>query len=348
MAKIRAEQLAKDLKSKLAPIYIVSGDEHLVVQECSDDIRKASKAAGFTDRELYHADNNFDWGQLTYSAQSLSLFSNQKLIEVRLTGKLSDKGRKALVSYSTSPPDDTILMIVAPKFDRNVQNAKWFKALESVSVYVQIWPINGSQLPRWISVRAGKLGLQIEKEALDILVSRVEGNLLAASQELEKLALISEDKKISAKLMSHAAADSARYDVYSLIDKALHGDARSAVKNLSGLKSDGTDILAVLWALTREIRTLLQLQEALDTGKDFPSAARQCGIWDSRQSLVRGALGRLKLKQIHTLLRKASQVDKSAKGMHHADPWEGCLEIVLNLAGLSALNPVSEKIALRT
>ncbi|GAB1263800.1 DNA polymerase III subunit delta [Aurantivibrio infirmus] len=347
MAKIRVEQLAKELKSTLAPIYVVSGDEHLVVQECCDDIRAAAKAAGYTDRELYHADNNFDWSQLTYSSQSLSLFSNQKLIEVRLTGKLSDKGRKELVAYSESPPNDAILLLVAPKFDRNVQNAKWFKALESASAYLQIWPVNGAQLPRWINTRAKKLGLQIDNEALDILVSRVEGNLLAAAQELEKLALISEDNRISAKLMSHAATDSARYDVYSLIDKALHGDARSAVKNLSGLKSDGTDILAILWALTREIRTLIQLQEAIDSGKNFASAARQSGIWDSRQSLIKGALSRLRLKQLHTLLRKASQVDKSAKGMHGADPWEGCLEIVLNLAGVNALNPLSEKIALR-
>lgn len=348
MAKVRVEQLAADLKAGLAPVYLVSGDEHLVVQECCDLIRRAAREAGHEERELYHADHNFDWNQLHHSGQSLALFSNSKIIEIRLTGKLSDKGRKALVEYAQHPPDDTLLLIVAPKFERNVQSAKWFKTLEAASRFVQVWPVSPAQLPRWIQQRAGSLGLQLDKPAVDILASRVEGNLLAASQELEKLRLLTDDGRINAELMAHAAADSARYDVYSLVDKALHGDARAAVKTLNGLKSEGTDVLAVLWALTRELRTLLQISESLQTGKAFSGAARQAGVWDKRQPLVKNALGRLKKPQLFLLLRKAGQVDKAAKGMHDSDPWEGCLEIVLNLSGVSPLTRSSESVALRS
>lgn len=348
MAKVPVDQLSADLKNGLAAIYLVSGDEHLIVQECCDKIRRAARQAGYEERELYHAEHNFDWNQLHHSGQSLSLFSSSKIIEIRLNGKLSDKGRKALVEYAQSPPGDTLLLIVAPKFERNVQSAKWFKAVESASRFVQVWPVAGAQLLRWIKQRAKDLDLQLSDSAVDILASRAEGNLLAASQELEKLRLLSDDGKVGADLMAHAVADSARYDVYSLVDKALHGDARSAVKTLNGLKSEGSDVLAVLWALARELRSLVQISDALQAGKPFASVARQAGVWDKRQPLVRNALNRLKKPQLYLLLRKAGQVDRAAKGMHHSDPWEGCLEIILNLAGVSPLSRTTEGVALRT
>ncbi len=347
MAKLRPEQLTKELKKAVAPIYWISGDEPLVVQECSDEIRAAAKNAGFIERELYHADNSFDWNLLHYAGQSLSLFGNQKIIELRITGKLNDAGRKALVEYCSSPPpSDLLLLIISPKIERSTQNAKWFKAVESASQFIQVWPINGVQLPRWINQRAQKMGLSIEPAALDILSSRVEGNLLAASQEIEKLKLLTDDGNISAALMAHAVANSARYDVFTLIDKALHGDARGAVENLNGLKSEGTEVVQILWALTREIRTLLELTNALASGKNFATAAKSFGIWDNRQTLVKHALSRLKQPQLQILLRKAGQVDRAAKGMHSSDPWDGCTDIVLSLAGVTAFNKQSERVSL--
>ena len=190
------------------------------------------------------------------------------------------------------------------------------------------------------------MGLSIDPPALDILSSRVEGNLLAASQELEKLKLLTDDGNISAALMAHAVANSARYDVFTLIDKALHGDARGAVENLNGLKSEGTEVIQILWALTREIRTLLELTNALGSGKNFATAAKSFGIWDNRQSLVKHALSRLKQPQLQILLRKAGQVDRAAKGMHSSDPWDGCTDIVLTLAGVTAFNRQSERVSL--
>ncbi|MGH1470996.1 MAG: DNA polymerase III subunit delta [Cellvibrionaceae bacterium] len=347
MAKLRPEQLSKALTNHLSPIYWISGDEPLVVQECSDEIRTAGKAAGFIERELYHADNSFDWNVLHYAGQSLSLFGDQKLIELRLTGKLNDAGRKALVEYCSAPPStDILLLIISPKIERSTQNAKWFKSVENASQFIQVWPINGTQLPRWIDQRAKKMGLSIDATALDILSSRVEGNLLAASQEIEKLKLLTDDGKIDAALMAHAVANSARYDVFTLIDKALHGDARGAMANLNGLKSEGTEVMQILWALTREIRTLLELTNALANGKNFATAAKGFGIWDNRQPLIKNALHRLKQPQLQILLRKAGQVDRAAKGMHSANAWDGCVDIVLTLSGIDAFNKQSERTAL--
>lgn len=347
MAKLRPEQLSRELTKNIAPIYWVSGDEPLVVQECSDDIRSAAKQQGFSERELYHVDNSFDWNLLHYAGQSLSLFGGQKIIELRLNGKINDAGRKALVEYANSNPSpDIVLLLISPKIERSTQNAKWFKTVEAATQFIAVWPVNAAQLPRWIDQRAKKMGLFIESTALDILASRVEGNLLAASQELEKLKLLTDDGKIDAALMAHAVANSARYDVFSLIDKALHGDARGAVANLSGLKNEGTEVIQILWALTREIRTLLELSTAIANGKNFSTAAKSFGIWDNRQSLVKNALNRLKPVQLHTLLRKAGQVDRAAKGMHSANPWDGCFDIILSLSGVNPFNKQTEKAAL--
>lgn len=348
MARLSPEQLAADLKKGLAPIYLISGDETLLVQECCDSIRQAAAEAGFQDRELYHADRGFDWNQLHHASQSLSLFSSRKIIELRLSGKLDDSGRKALLEYAESPATDTLLLIVAPKFERTAQSAKWFKALEAASRHIQIWPISPHQLPGWIMQRARNLGLRLEKDAVDVLASRVEGNLLAAAQELEKLRLLYDGQQsVNAELMAQAVADSARYDVFGLVDKALLGDAPAAVKMLQGLKAEGTDVLPVLWALSREARTLLQMREALDAGKSFTAAARQAGVWEKRQGLIKGALARLSQPGLLSLLRKAALVDRAAKGMSDSDPWAICLDLTLSLAGTRALDRYSETLLLR-
>ncbi len=344
--KLKPEQLQQALKKELAPIYIISGDEPLIIQESCDLIRAAAREAGHSERELYHSDNQFDWGQLHYSGQAMSLFGDKKLIEIRSRNKLPDKGRKALLEYAERPPSDTLLLLVLPKLERATQNAKWFKSLEAASVFIQVWPVNRAQLPRWISARAKQKGLQLEPAALDILVSRSEGNLLAASQELEKLTLLTDNGKVDAHLMAQSSADSARFDVFGLVDRALVGDARSATHCLHGLKQEGTDAIVVLWALAKEIRTLLQLREALDKGQNFNSIARKFGVWDNRQSVVQNALKRLRKPQLQQLLRQAGVVDRAIKGMSLAEPWEECLSIVMSLAGVNALSPINQSLTL--
>lgn len=348
MAKLRPEQLDAALGKGLGPIYLVSGDEPLLVQEACDNIRGAARRDGFNERELYHAEAGFDWTQVLSAANSLSLFADKKLIEVRLpSGKPGDKGSKVLQEYAQAPAPDNLLLLVTGKLDKSVQRSKWFKALEQTAAHVQVWPLTPAQLPRWIGQRLQSAGLKAEPDAIDLLASRVEGNLLAASQEIEKLKLLTQDQRISAELMASVVADSARYDVFSLTDKALHGDARGAVKTLQGLRAEGTEPLALLWALTREIRQLIQLSQALEQGRAFDQAARQAGVWEKRKPLVQAALRRLKPAQIQQLLRKANGIDKAVKGMRSANPWDELLDLTLNMAGVQSLHPANDRLALK-
>lgn len=348
MSKLRPEQLGQALSKNIAPIYCVSGEELLLVQEACDAIRQAARKAGFSERELYHCDASFDWGQVLTAANSLSLFAEKKIIELRLpTGKPGDKGGKVLQEYAQSPAPDNLLLIVTEKLDGATQKSKWFKAIEDVGVHIQVWPITGPQLPRWIGQRLQQAGLHADSSAIDLLAGRVEGNLLAAAQEIEKLKLLTSDKVISYELMASAVADSARYDVFGLVDKALHGDVRAAVKTLQGLKTEGTEPINILWALTRDIRHLVQISLSTSQGKSFELAARQAGVWDKRQPLIRAALQRLKPAQVQQLLRKANGIDKAIKGMRNAEPWDELLDLTLNIAGVQSLRPGNELLTLK-
>jgi len=348
MPKIRADQLSAALTKSFVPVYLVSGDEALLIQESCDQIRKAARAQGFTEREIYHIDTSFDWNQLLASANSLSLFSDKKIFEIRMpSGKPGDKGTKAIIEYLENPSPDNLLLVVTEKLDSSTQKSKWVKAIESAGTHIQIWPIPPAQLSRWIFTRLQQAGLSADNSAIDLLASRIEGNLLAAVQEIEKLVLLTPDKHISYELMASAVADSARYDVFSLADKALHGDARAAAKTLQGLKGEGSDAISILWAVLRDVRCLNQIAQAQAQGKAFEWAAKQAGVWEKRQPLMQNALRRLKPAQLQQMLRKANAIDKSIKGMRNAAPWDELLDLVLNLAGVQSLNNQNEKLSLK-
>ncbi len=347
MAKIRPEQLSAALLKNIAPIYILTGDEPLLIQESSDMIRAAARKAGFIERDLYHCDVHFEWTQVLGSANSMSLFADKKIIELRVpNGKPSDKG-KVLQEYAQAPSSDNLLLVITDKLDKEVPKTKWFTALEQHGVHIQHWPVAPENLPHWIDQRLKKAGLKADANAIDLLASRIEGNLLAAAQEIEKLKLLAPDNIISMELMASVVADSARYDLFGLSDKALHGDASAAVKTLHGLKAEGTDAIAVLWTLTRDIRSLVQISLSCAQGKSFETAAKQAGVWDIKQPLFRAALSRIKPAQVQQLLRKANGIDKAVKGMRDAAPWDELLDLLLNLAGVQSLNPSNEKLSLK-
>ncbi|MCW8125558.1 DNA polymerase III subunit delta [Microbulbifer halophilus] len=328
--KMPPRQLPQSLDKGLLPIYVVSGDEPLVVQECCDSIRAAAKKAGFSERELLHAEQHFDWGQLLASAGSMSLFAEKKVVELRLpNGKPGDKGSKALQEFARLASDDLLLLLVLPKLDRSQLNSKWIKALDQQGALIQVWPVDAREMPRWIHQRLRAAGLDAEPEAIQILAERVEGNLLAASQEIEKLKLLSDDNLITAETMNDAVASSARYDVFGLIDRALAADADAAIKTLQGLRAEGVEAPVVLWALAREIRSLLEIGEKLDRGQPLQRLVRI----QKRQPLVQSALSRLQPRQLESLLLRARAVDNAIKGGRDQDPWTGLLELTLNLCG---------------
>lgn len=349
MAKLRNDQLAQNVKGKLAPVYLISGDETLLVQEACDTIRQAARKAGFSERERHHVDKQFEWAQLLSSANSLSLFDDKKIIELRIeNGKPGTEGSKAICEYLENPSEDNLLMIVTPKLDGGAQRSKWVKQIEKAGYWVPIWPINAAQLPRWLGQRLQQAGLKADSQVIELLAARIEGNLLAAHQEIEKLKLLATDEWLSPELVANTVADSARYDVFGLVDKALLGDTRGAVRNLNGLRSEGTEPITILWALAREIRTLLTIAQSCEQGQNFQWAAKNAGVWDKRQPLVQQALKRLHYRQLSLLIRQANGIDKSIKGLRNADSWNELTELVLNLSGVQAINALNHRLSLQS
>lgn len=339
MTKINADQLAKTPGDKLLPVYLITGDDALLVQESCDALRQVARKAGFEEREKYHTDSGFQWPTLLDNANSMSLFGSRKIIEVYVhNGKPGDPGSKALQAYCQSAPPDTLLMLISPKLDRSAQNSKWYKAIDQIGGITTIWPITDSQLPRWIDQRLQKSGLRADSQAIEILAERVEGNLLAAAQEIEKLKLLSDDGLIDAQMMASAVVDSARYNVFGLVDKALSGQAQAAASALNGLRAEGNEAISILWVLTREVRTLIALKEALHQGRNISQVARQNGVFDKRLPLVQNALQRLNPKLLKFLLRECAYIDRCVKGMATGDPWNILLDVILTLAGTRSLN----------
>jgi DNA polymerase-3 subunit delta len=261
--KINVNQLSTHLQKSLAPCYLVTGDEHLLVGEALDAIRAAARKQGFTSRDLHVATTGFDWSQLRDSGANLSLFAEKRIIELRVpTGKPGRAGSQAIADFVDVTDSDLLFIVVAPKLDRNSQSAKWVKALEGKGVSIPVWPIGLRELPGWIAERMRSTGLQPDRDAVKLIADRVEGNLLAAGQEIEKLRLLLGEGKVTADDVGDAVANSSRYDVFKLVDAALGGDAKRALRILSGLRAEGIEPVIVVWALTRELRTLALLTDS--------------------------------------------------------------------------------------
>ncbi|MEM7432035.1 MAG: DNA polymerase III subunit delta [Pseudomonadota bacterium] len=331
--KIQANQLSSRLQSGLSPCYLVTGDEHLLLDESLDQIRTAARAAGFTARDLYVATTGFDWGQLAQAGANLSLFAERRIVELRLpTGKPGRVGSKAIVDLLDRLGDDLLLIVSTPKLDRSNQNAKWVKSLSEAGVHVPIWPVAVRELPGWIAARMRAAGLTADRDAVNVIADRVEGNLLAASQEVEKLRLILGEGNVSADDVAEVVANSSRFDVFKLVDAALAGDAPRCVKILSGLRAEGTECVIVVWALTREVRVLAHLSENVAAGLDLGTAMQKAGVWRTRQALVRSAVSRHPTAHYRALLKAAGRADRAAKGQSGEDPWQRVTDVTLALA----------------
>ena len=336
--KVSAAQLTKQLQGELVPIYVVSGDEPLLTQEASDSIRHAARQRGIDERQVFNADAQFDWGQLLEAGANLSLFASRQLIELRLSsGKPGDKGTAALLSYLAQPPVDNLLLINLPRLDGNTQKAKWAKALlEHPHVcFIQIWPVDAAQLPQWISQRLAKVGLAASPEAIELIAARVEGNLLAAAQEIEKLRLLTDDAQLSVATVQAAVADSARYDIFGLLDTILAGQAAHALRMLQGLRGEGLEPPVILWALARELRQLANLAQQQAQGIPLERLFSQTRppIYDKRRPLITKALQRYPIGRWQQLLVEAQQIDACIKGQAEGDVWNALAGLSLRMSG---------------
>jgi DNA polymerase-3 subunit delta len=331
--KIQANRLSSHLKKSLAPCYLVTGDEHLLVGETLDAIREAARERGFESRELHIATIGFDWPQLSASTSNLSLFAEKRIIELRLpTGKPGRAGGQAIIDLVEQAGPELLFIVTGPKLDKSGSASKWAKAIDQKGVSLSIWPIGARELPGWIANRMRAAGLEPDREAVSLVADRVEGNLLAAGQEIEKLRLLLGAGPVSVEDVSEAVANSSRYDVYKLTDAALAGDAGRAVKILGGLRAEGVEPVIVMWALTRELRTLATLDDVIRQGGDLGSAMKKTGVWSNRQGLVRSCVGRHQHGDFHKMLKVTGKADAAAKGQRAGDPWQLATDVVVNLS----------------
>ena len=334
--RVYPEKLAGQLQQQLLPVYLISGDEPLLVQECCDQVRRAARNAGCTDREVIDASApGFKWDEIIASAAAMSLFADRKLVELRIpSGKPGAEGSKALQEYlQVSDGSEDILLIIAGKIDKQSTNSKWYKALDAAGATVQVWPVDAKDLPRWLQQRVSAAGMAIDNEALQLLCDRVEGNLLAAVQEVEKLKLLAEGGQITAATVTASVSNNARYNLFDMTDNALKGNAAGSLKMLHGLRGEGTEPAVALWALLREIRTLYQAQQAVDAGQNPQQALSALRVWKNRMGLMQGALGRHSRNSLNSLLEQATAVDGSIKGFAGGKPWDNLESLILDLAG---------------
>lgn len=336
--RLRPEQLSATLADNrpLAPSYLIFGDELLLAQEAADRVRAVARRTGYDERTVLDVEAGFDWGRLTQTAASGSLFSQRRLIELRLgQSKPGDAGSKALQSYCTSPPADTVLLLSAARIDTAGQRSRWFTALERTGTVVQVWPLKGPELPAWIDARMRTKGLIAEAEAIALLATRVEGNLLAAAQEIDKLWLYFGAGRLTSEQLLSVVGDSSRFDVFDLADAALQGKVRRCSRVLGGLRAEGVEPVLVLWSLTREVRLLAQLHRELAAGKSLAAALTAQKVWEKRKLLVTTAVRRLSAVDCARLTVACAQLDrrlKGASGQPTVRPWDELLALCLRLA----------------
>jgi DNA polymerase III subunit delta len=338
--RLSADQLPAALVRTVASIYLVSGDEPLLVGEAADAIRAAARAAGYADRTVFFIDRSFSWDDLRHTSQSLSLFAERRLFELRMPSGKPDKGAQQLAELAERPPPDVVCLVVTDKLDKKASDAPWVRAVEKHGVWVPVWPVETAALPGWLRARAKLLRVEVEPAAAQLIVDRVEGNLLAAKQELEKLSLLANGKPISADLVLRSVGDSARYDVFQLAEAAAAGDAERALRVLLGLKSEGVEPTLILWALVRELRGLWQARER----ERLRSTARGSG-WNLAATPSPRALSRLKKLPLARLMVQASRTDRVIKGLAAGDAWSALTGLTGGLAGALQATADSGRVA---
>jgi len=326
--RINADRLSRELESQLAPVWLVSGDEPLLVGEAADAIRARARELGYTERETFFVEPKFDWSAVSGSSQAMSLFSERRIIEVKMASpRPGAEGGQVLAALAADPPPDTVVLITTGRLEREAFASAWFKAFEQHAVVVQAWPVEIGRLPQWILARARRHGLRLDEGGARLLAERVEGNLLAAHQEIEKLALTHGGGTLGEDDVASAVANSARYDVFQLGEAALAGDAARALRILEGLRGEGAEPTLVLWVICRDIRALAMAR----SGASRPSYGRQA---ERRSEALRRAVTRMAGKRLAPLVHLAAQADRSIKGLGPGDAWDELAALTAGLAGV--------------
>ncbi|MBX9963410.1 MAG: DNA polymerase III subunit delta [Burkholderiales bacterium] len=329
-----SEQLARHLERQLAPLYLVYGEEALLALEAADRIRGAARHKGYSEREVLIAEPGFEWRRLQASGASLSLFATQRLIEVRIPGSGPGvEGAEALANHAANLPPDTLTLITVGKLDGRARKSAWFTALEAAGVAVHAQKVTMDRLPQWLAGRLGAQGHQVDEPTLEYLAARVEGNLMAAHQEVQKLALLFPPGRIQLADIKSAVLDVARYDAFDLGPAVLKGEAGHFARMLDGLEAEGAGPPLVLWALAEEARALLTIRAATARGVPSQQALRDARVWGERQGPIQQALRRLDTQALEPMLEHAARIDRIAKGVAPGAVWDELRTLGLTLAG---------------
>jgi len=335
--QLRLDALDGHLNKSLSQLYVITSDEHLLALEAADKIRRTARAQGYSERDVLTVERSFKWGELLAANQALSLFGDKKLIELRIpTGKPGKDGGAALQAYVKDLSPDNLTLITLPKLDWQTQKAAWVGALQQAAVYIDIPQIERAQLPNWIGQRLAAQGQSADRQSIDFIADRVEGNLLAAHQEIQKLALLHEPGKLTYEQVHDAVLNVARYDVFKLSEAMLLGDPARLVRMLEGLKGEGEALPLVLWAVSEEIRTLLKLKAGMAQGRPLGALLKEYRIWGPKERMMDPALRRISLAPLEAAMKAAAQVDKMLKGLrakaYSGDAWDAMLQLGLKVA----------------
>lgn len=332
--QLRAEQLEADLARGLRALYVIHGDEPLLALEAADAVRATSRANGHTEREVLLVERGFDWSQLTMSAAGMSLFGEKKLIELRIpSGKPGTDGAAAIEAHCRRLPPDSTTLVTLPRLNRQGQGTAWFSALSESGAVVNVYPVERAKLSQWIAARLDRQKQRAGTEATEFLVDCVEGNLLAAHQEIRKLGLLHSEGELTLEQVRDAVLDVARFNVYQLSEAMLGGDAARMARVLQGLAGEGEPPLRVLWVMSEDVRAAHKLQSGRAAGRRDQDIYRAERIWgDARQRMLSQAATRMRAGDLDAALQHAARIDRVAKGVADGSAWDELLQLGLRFA----------------
>lgn len=332
--QLRGEQLEADLARGLRALYVIHGDEPLLALEAADSVRVSSRASGHTDRDVLLAERGFDWTQLAMSAAGMSLFGEKKLIELRIpTGKPGTDGATAIEAHCRKLPPDTTTLVTLPRLNRQAQSSVWFGALSESGAVVNVYPVERAKLPQWIAARLARQKQRVGSEATEFLVESVEGNLLAAHQEIRKLGLLYPEGELTLDQVRDAVLDVARFNVYQLTEAMLGGDTVRVARVLDGLAGEGEPPLRVLWVMSEDVRAVHRMRAGRAAGRRDQEIFREARIWgDARQRVVAQAATRMRAADLIDALQHAAHIDRVAKGVADGDTWDELLQLGMRFA----------------
>jgi DNA polymerase-3 subunit delta len=338
--QVRPDQLEARLTRGLSPLYTIHGDEPLLAQEAGDAIRAAARQAGYSERQVFTASGaHFDWSAVLGAAQAMSLFAERRLIEIRIpSGKPGKEGSEALQRYCDRLPEDVLTLVTLPRLDFQQQKAAWFGALDAAGATLRVETLDRKALPAWLAQRLARQGQRVRggdegQRTLAFFADRVEGNLLAAHQEMQKLALLHPPGELGFEQVEAAVLNVARFDVTKLSDAVWTGNVARALRVLDGLQHEGEPAVLVHWTLADDIRALARGRAALDDGRPMPLALKEARAWGLKEKLFERVLPLLAGHEINHLLEAASVCDGIVKGLKHPDwpqaPWHALRRLVL-------------------